>query len=131
MNNETTLEPKLGETIRAMRIEKRMSMRDFAAKAGLKSVAFIADVERGFRNPSPEVLGHMARALEVPLNMLRQMDTRPPVAEIRHITQENPEWATAFREVVDLAGQGVSPEEILRVLRSAKPPLQQEDLQLQ
>lgn len=130
MNNETAPELTLGETIRAMRIEKRMSMRDFAAKAGLKSVAFIADVERGFRNPSPEVLGHMARALEVPIHQLRKMDTRPPVAEIRHITQENPEWATAFREVVDLAGRGVTPQEIIRVLRDAKSPAVQEKLDL-
>lgn len=129
MSTETTPEQTLGETIRAMRIEKRMSMRDFAARAGLKSVAFIADVERGFRNPSPEVLVDMARALEVPVNRLRQMDTRPPVAEIRHITQENPEWASAFREVVDLAGKGVTPQEIIRVLRDAKSPAVQEKLE--
>ena len=128
--NETALEPTLGETIRGMRIEKRMSMRDFAARAGLKSVAFIADVERGFRNPSPDVLGQMARALEVPLSRLRSVDTRPPVAEIRTITTQNPEWATAFREVVDLAGQGVTPQEIIRALRDAKNNNMQRELGL-
>jgi transcriptional regulator with XRE-family HTH domain len=133
MNRETTLEPTLGETIRAMRIEKRMSMRDFAAKAGLKSVAFIADVERGFRNPSPEVLVKMAHALDVPVQRLRSMDTRPPVAEIRTMTHQNPEWASAFREVVDLAEKGVAPQEIIRALRDAKtsPSMVQEKLKLQ
>lgn len=131
MSTETALEPTLGETIRAMRIEKRMSMRDFAAKAGLRSVAFIADVERGFRNPSPEVLVHMAKALEVPVHRLRQVDTRPPVAEIRHITLENPDWATAFREVVDLAEKGVTPQEVIRVLQDARSPAVQEKLNLQ
>lgn len=127
MNNDTQ-EVTLGETIRKMRLAKQMSMRAFAAKAGLKSVAFIADVEKGYRSPSPDVLVKMARALEVPVNDLRSIDSRPPVAEIRTITHENPEWAMAFREVVDLAGKGVTPQEILRVLREAAPREEQAEL---
>lgn len=101
-------------------------MRTFAAKAGLKSVAFIADVERGYRNPSPDVLAKMAKALEVPAALLRSMDDRPPVTEIQTMTRRNPEWAAAFREVVDLAGKGVTPRQILKALREADPTLPKE-----
>ena len=96
-----------------------MSMREFTSRAKLKSVAFIADVERGFRNPSSEVLANMAEALGVPLSQLRGYDHRAPVQEIRTITEQDPQWAMAFREVVDQAGRGMTPKNLMDLLREA------------
>jgi len=112
-------EKTLGEVIREIRLQKSMSMRDFASRAKLKSVAFIADVERGFRNPSSEVLANMADALGVPVSRLRGYDHRAPVQEIRTITEQDPQWAMAFREVVDLAGRGMTPKVLINLLREA------------
>jgi transcriptional regulator with XRE-family HTH domain len=107
----------LGERIKALRLEKNLSMRALAELAHLKSVAFVADVEKGFRNPSPEVLTAFARALDIQPSELRDLDSRAPVQEIRNITEENPEWAHAFRRVVDAAKQGdVTPDNIIAFL---------------
>ena len=112
-------EKTLGEVIREIRLAKKMSMREFTSRAKLKSVAFIADVERGFRNPSSEVLANMAEALGVPLSQLRGYDHRAPVQEIRTITEQDPQWAMAFREVVDQAGRGMTPKNLMDLLREA------------
>lgn len=119
----TTPSPTLGERIKQLRLDAGLSMRALAEKAGLKSVAFVSDVERGFRNPSPEVLAAFAKALEVSLDDLRGYDHRAPVQEIRDITEKNPAWAMAFRRVVDAAESGVTPEQIIAILnRKLEPP---------
>lgn len=122
MNIQSTQDKErtLGEMIREMRLARRLSMRELAARAKLKSVAFIADVERGFRNPSPEVLANLAKALEVPLQDLRGLDHRAPVQEIRDITEQNPQWAMAFREVVDRADKGLTPAQLIDLLRGTE-----------
>lgn len=116
--------PTFGAKIRELRQSRAMSMRDLALRANLKSVAFIADVEKGFRNPSPEVLADIAKALETPLAELRAFDLRAPVQEIRDITERDPEWAMAFRKVVDCAGEGLTPRGLMNLLQSAAPDSQ-------
>lgn len=90
----------LGERIRQLRLDRKLSMRALALKAGIKSVAFIADIEKGYRKPAPENLDRIAQALDVPLEELKELDSRAPVREMRELVEENPEWATAFRRVV-------------------------------
>src|SRR5690606_33639231 len=85
--------------------------------AGLKSVAFVADLERGFRYPSPDVLRRLSSALQLPLAELRELDRRAPIAEIRGLTERNPAWAAAFRRVVDAANAGnLTPEQLVRLV---------------
>lgn len=109
--------PALGSRIRELRKTRQMSMRALAQAAGLKSVAFVADLERGFRNPSPDVLAALARALDQPLDSLRRFDHRPPVQELRTLTEENPAWAAALRRIVDAArSQEITPEDLVRIL---------------
>jgi len=116
VRNPITL-PSLGDRIKRRRLELGMSMRALAQTAKLKSVAFVADVERGFRNPSSEVLRDLALALELPLDELRGLDRRAPVQEIRAITERNPAWAAAFRRVVDAAETGaVTPDELVKLI---------------
>ncbi len=92
-------------------------MRELAARAHLKSVAFIADLERGFRNPSPDVLKNLAAALNVPLNDLRAHDRRAPLQEIATLTEKDAAWAPAFRAVVDAAASGkLTPKQLQKLL---------------
>lgn len=97
-------------------------MRALAAKAKLKSVAFIADLEKGFRYPSLEVMTNLAQALGVPLAELRDHDRRPPLEEISALTAKDPAWAAALRKVVDQAHSGkLTPKSLTALLDSAAP----------
>jgi len=119
----------LGGRIKELRVEKHLSMRALAQLAGLKSVAFVADVEKGFRHPSPDVLAAFAEALGIEPSELRNLDRRAPVQEIRDITESNPEWAMAFRRVIDAAQDGdVTPTDLVRMLDQRKSAVPQEVL---
>ena len=122
MSQATTL----GERIRQLRLEKKLSMRALALKAGIKSVAFIADIEKGYRKPAPENLERLAQALETPLEELRELDDRAPVREIRRLVEENPEWAMAFRKMVKEAQRSnLTPRGLVKMIEvrvEERPP---------
>jgi transcriptional regulator with XRE-family HTH domain len=111
----------LGGRIREERMKLGLSMRALAQRAGLKSVAFVADLEKGFRHPSPDVLENFAIALNLPVAALRELDCRAPVQEIRDITEKNPEWAMAFRRMVDAANDGaVTPGNVIQFVANSE-----------
>jgi transcriptional regulator with XRE-family HTH domain len=117
----STASPSLGERIKTLRKERGLSMRALAEAAGLKSVAFVADLEKGFRNPSPDVLSALARALNQPPEALRRYDLRPPVHELRALTTREPDWALALRKLVEAAqSHRITPERLIQLLE--KPP---------
>ena len=122
MSQATTL----GERIRQLRLEKKLSMRALALKAGIKSVAFIADIEKGYRKPAPDNLERLAQALETPLEELRDLDDRAPVSEIRRLVEENPEWAMAFRKMVKEAqSSNLTPRGLVKMIEvrvEERPP---------
>lgn len=94
-------------------------MRELAEKSGLKSVASIADIEKGHRNPSPELLKRIERALGVKSGEFRNIDTRPPVREIKRLADANPQWAVAFRLIVDSAeGNRLSAGQLIEVIKT-------------
>lgn len=109
----------LGSRLRELRQARGYSMRELVSRSGLKSVAFIADLERGFRHPSPEVLVRIASALNVPLAELREYDLRPPLQEISVIASQDPAWSQVFRRIVDLSEAGrLTPKSLLKLLGS-------------
>lgn len=111
----------LGERIKELRLGRGLSMRALAHGAGLKSVAFVADLEKGFRHPSPDVLAGIAQTLGVAVDELRGFDQRAPVAEIREMTERNPAWAVAFRRVVDAAERrGLTPDNVIAFVQEAE-----------
>ena len=60
----------IGEKIRVLRIEKDLSVNEFAKKSGV-SKSYISNIERGVqKNPSLIVMGKLARTLDVPLEEL-------------------------------------------------------------
>jgi len=110
----------LGFRIRELRKARGYSMRELASRAKLKSVAFIADLENGFRNPSPAVLADLAEALGVPLVELRVHDRRAPLQEIAALTEKDVAWAAAFRLIVDAAAVGnLTPRALTKLLDEA------------
>ena len=90
----------LGQTIRELREEKDLSVRELAKKLDL-SPAFLSDVELGRRHPSDDTLARIARILGVLVDKLRTLDTRPAVEEIRRLAASDPAYGFAFRQLVD------------------------------
>jgi transcriptional regulator with XRE-family HTH domain len=116
-------EQTLGSRIRELRQARGYSMRELTSRSKLKSVAFIADLERGFRNPSPEVLANLAVGLGVPLDDLRSHDRRAPLHEIAKLAEKDAAWASAFRAVVDAANSGkLTPKKLQKLLEASTVP---------
>jgi transcriptional regulator with XRE-family HTH domain len=59
----------IGDTLRAERTEKRLTLKQVAEGAHV-SVSYLAEIERGEKDPSSRVLESIARGLDVELNEL-------------------------------------------------------------
>jgi transcriptional regulator with XRE-family HTH domain len=103
----------IGPFIRKRRDELDLSLRELAKKLDC-SPAFISDIELGRRHPSDKVLIEIAKILKVKTEDLRNMDLRPPIDDIKRVTQDDPAFALAFRTVID---KKVSADELLEWLK--------------
>lgn len=61
----------LGQRLRALRKDARLTQEELAAQAGL-SANYVGEMERGERNPSALALFAVARGLDVPIADLFQ-----------------------------------------------------------
>jgi len=102
--------------MRRRRDELDLSLREFAKRLDC-SAAFISDVELGRRHPSEKVLAEIARVLKVKLEELQAMDVRPPIDDIKRLTQNDPRFALAFRTMID---NKVSADELLQLANQKK-----------
>lgn len=102
--------------MRRRRDELDLSLREFAKRLDC-SAAFISDIELGRRHPSEKVLAGIARVLKVELEKLRAMDVRPPIDDIKRLTQNDPRFALAFRTMID---KKVSADELLGLANQKK-----------
>lgn len=102
--------------MRRRRDELDLSLREFAKRLDC-SAAFISDIELGRRHPSEKVLAEMARVLKVKLEELQAMDIRPPIDDIKRLTQNDPRFALAFRTMID---KKVSADELLDLANQKK-----------
>lgn len=103
----------LGQRIRELREERDISLREFARRLGSLSAAYVSDVELGRRFPSEGVLLKMAQVLSVNVAELRELDSRPPVEELRRRAQADPAYGIALRRMVE---RDVNPEDILKIV---------------
>ena len=101
----------LGAYVRRLRDERDLSLREFAKKLDV-SAPFVSDIELGRRHPSEEVLARIAKVLGVKVKDLRARDTRPPIDEIKRLTQSDPRFALAFRTVID---KKITPEDLIEL----------------
>ncbi len=69
-------EPDLGATIRRLREERSLSLKEVAARSGL-TPSFLSQVERNLTSPSVASLRKVAQAFDVPLTALFQGPTMP------------------------------------------------------
>ena len=106
----------LGPYMRRRRDELDLSLREFAKRLDC-SAAFISDIELGRRHPSEKVLVEIARVLKVKLEELQAMDVRPPIDDIKRLTQNDPRFALAFRTMID---KKVSADELLELANQKK-----------
>ena len=106
----------IGPFIRRRRDELDLSLRELAKKLDC-SPAFISDIELGRRHPSEKVLIEIAKILKVKLDDLRKMDVRPPIEDIKRMTQNDPTFALAFRTVID---KNIKADELLEWLEEKK-----------
>jgi transcriptional regulator with XRE-family HTH domain len=106
----------IGPFIRRRRDELDLSLRELAKKLDC-SPAFISDIELGRRHPSEKVLIEIAKILKVKVEDLRKMDVRPPIEDIKRMTQNDPTFALAFRTVID---NNIKADELLEWLEEKK-----------
>lgn len=103
----------IGPFIRRRRDEIDISLRELAKRLDC-SPAFISDIELGRRHPSEKVLSEIARILKVKVEQLRETDLRPPIDDIKRVTQDDPTWALAFRSVID---KNITADELLEFVK--------------
>lgn len=107
----------LGQRIKERREELDLSLREFAKQLEC-SPPFVSDVEHGRRFPSEPMLGQMARLLKLDMTELKQHDPRAPLDEIKRMTEQDPNYAFAFRTLVD---RKLTAEQLLSLARQGKP----------
>ncbi|MCH7228321.1 helix-turn-helix domain-containing protein [Haloferula sp. A504] len=115
----------LGQRIRELRQQKRMSLRDLGEV--LKdpetntpvSAAFLSDIENSRRFPSDEMLEKIAKALGTDVADLNSHDQRAAARELGELVEMNVQYAFAFRQVLDeVKEKGMSPEQIVEAVRA-------------
>jgi transcriptional regulator with XRE-family HTH domain len=102
----------LGQLIREIREEKDFSLRELAKKIDI-TPAFLSDIELGRRNPSEKTLQTIARVLKIPIETLRNHDTRFPLEDLKRLATSDPRYGLAFRKVID---EKIKPEDLLDLI---------------
>lgn len=101
----------LGQTIRDLREERDISLRELKKLVGV-SAPYLSDIELGRRFPSEDVLQKIAHALGVDFEVLRALDPRPPMDELKRATDSDPAFGFALRQVLE---KNVSVEDLRRL----------------
>ena len=117
----------LGQFLRSRRIALKMTQQKLAEAVGWKSVAFVSDLENDVRHLGEEYFEKLAEVLSVDIAELEAFDTRTPVRDAKELIRRNPEYASAFRQIVSGARR-LSPEDlsqrIEKALAEEQPPPQ-------
>ena len=103
----------LGQKIRELREAHDLSLREFAKKLGGLSAAHLSDIELGRRYPSEDLLGKMAQVFRVDASDLRRLDSRPPMEEIKKLSEADPNYGIALRRMVE---KNIKPADIMKLV---------------
>lgn len=104
-----------GAFVRYRRQRLGLTQRQLADKLGLKSAAFLSDIESGNRKPSPSLFPAMARVLETEVRDLQACDTRHLLAEVRQLLETRPENAAGFGRILEVI-RALGSDEVLHRL---------------
>src|SRR3982074_2976744 len=93
----------IGDRLREMRQEKKLSQGDIEKRTGLLR-CYISRVENGHTVPSIETLEKLARALEIPLYQLFYEGDEPPKLPnvLKRETTEDSVWGHSGKQAVYL-----------------------------
>jgi len=89
----------IGERLRELREEKKLSQGDIEKRTGLLR-CYISRVENGHTVPAVETLEKMARAFEVPLYQLFYEGQEPPVLPnlLKHGSADESVWGSSGKD---------------------------------
>jgi len=89
----------IGDRLREMRVEKKLSQGDIERRTGLLR-CYISRVENGHTIPAIETLEKLARALEVPLYQLFYEGEEPPKLPslLKRNSADNMAWGSVGKE---------------------------------
>jgi transcriptional regulator with XRE-family HTH domain len=113
------IEESLGESLRALREERRVSLRALAAQTGF-SPSFLSQIENGQCSPSISSMEKIANALGVTLGQFFRVAESPKASVVRssdrlHLALE---WSRAHLEALAFLGDG---SQFQAVMVSIKP----------
>jgi transcriptional regulator with XRE-family HTH domain len=85
----------IGERLKALREQKKMSQGDIETRTGLLRV-YISRIENGHTVPAIETLEKMARALEIPMYQLFYDGEKPPAPGLPRFDDDG--WGSSGRD---------------------------------
>lgn len=92
----------LGEIVRRQRELAALSMRQFAAMAGISN-PYLSQIERGLREPSEQVAAAIATALKMSVDALYKeagIDDEPPPSAVADAIAADPELTSRQRQAL-------------------------------
>lgn len=108
----------LGDQIRSLRTNKKISLREFARRIEI-SPSFLCEIETGRSYPSAEVLGRVAGKLGVAVGSLEKLDARSQLIGLKRLLENDPAWGAVFEEIARSGNDGgLKPFQLLKKLRS-------------
>ena len=114
------MEISLGQRIRELRDKAGLSLRKLADQIDISS-PFLSDIELGRRFPSAKISARLAGALNVPLEDLKQYDTRATLSDLKRLVNSDPKLGFAFRIAIEKAKSGeLTAEDIIGKLGKRK-----------
>src|ERR1700694_2103418 len=120
----------IGDRLRALREEKKLSQGDIEKRTGLLR-CYISRVENGHTVPSIETIEKLARALEVPLYQLFYDGEEPPALPNlpKRKTSDDIAWGNCRKEARllsrlrrQLSGMDKSARQLLLFMAQKRPP---------
>ena len=96
---ETNGRPELGERLRAMRLVRRLTLREVADSAGV-SESFVSQLERGRSNASVATLQRLAAALGIEISDLFAGESQTAPRVLRRQERQLLEWGHLGRKAL-------------------------------
>jgi len=101
-NDDHVLPESLGEIVRRQRELNELSLRQFAAMAGISN-PYLSQIERGLREPSEQVAEAIAKALRTSVDALYKeagLDEEQPASAVAEAVAADPDLTPRQRQAL-------------------------------
>ena len=110
----------LGEFVRQERKKHGLTLAELGKQLRV-TPQFVYDIERGRRSPSPVVLERLAKALETPIRVLRALDTRSVLGELKQLAENSPALRFALGQALsEVRDSEISVEELAHRIANSR-----------